>query len=282
MYSSVEMITPQKAVEILDTKNFNNRPVSQFTVDRYAQEMKAGRWKLNGEPIIFGKSGRLIDGQHRLKACIQANVSFDTLTVKGADDEVFDTVDDGKVRSLGDVLHIRGDINGNNMAAGLRFVWDYATGAFHGTPTARGTISTKQLLERLLDKHPGIRKLTKLHSMLGGRTGSLLLPPSLTIGFHYLFSITNEEKADEFFTTFQSGLNLKAGDPILMLRNRLISSARDKVNKITREAMYAYTVYAWNAFVEGKQLRGFSYKPAEPLPEILGLGRETAASLLEW
>jgi hypothetical protein len=64
MYSSVEMITPQKAVEILDTKNFNNRPVSQFTVDRYAQEMKAGRWKLNGEPIIFGKSGRLIDGQH--------------------------------------------------------------------------------------------------------------------------------------------------------------------------------------------------------------------------
>lgn len=284
MYSSVEMITPQRAVEILDTKNFNNRAISQMTVDRYAQEMKARRWKLNGEPVIFGKSGRLIDGQHRLKACIQANVTFDTLVVKGADDDVFDTVDDGRVRSLGDVLHIRGDLNSNALAAGLRFIWDYGTGRFHGDITNRknDVLPSKQLLEHLLSKHPGVRRSNKLFSMLCGRAGGMLLPPSLAIGLHYLFSLTNDEKADSFFTSVQSGLELKAGDPILLLRTRLIASARDKVNKITRESQYAYTVFSWNAYVQDKQLKNYFYKPAEALPEIYGLSRELASQLLDW
>jgi len=282
MYTTVATITPQEAVEILDTKNFGNRPISAFTVKRYAQEMKAGRWKCNGESVIFGASGRLIDGQHRLKACVEANVSFETVVVKGADDGAFDTIDDGKVRSLGDVLGIKGEHNSKDLAAGLRFVWDYATGQFHGRPSSFLLLSSKQLLERMLDKHPGIRRSAKLYSLLSGRAGGLLLPPSLMIGLHYLFSLVNEDKADSFFTSFQSGLNMKEGDPILVFRNRMIGGARvNGARQLVREAMYAYAVYAWNAYLADRQIRGFSYKPAEVLPEISGISTELARSLLE-
>ena len=283
MYSSVKLITPQQAVEWLDTKNLNNRPISSYTVDRYAQEMTAGRWKLNGEPIIFAKSGRLIDGQHRLKASIQANHSFESLLVMGADDDVFDTVDDGKGRNLGDVLGIKGETQSKSMAAGLRFVWDYATGAFFGAESSRDLIASKQLLERLLDKHPGVRNSTRLYAMLNKRPGGVLLAPSLLIGLHYLFSLVNSEKADEFFTQFQSGTGLAEGSPILLLRNRMVSALRERgVKVLTRVTVYSYVVYAWNAFSEDRKIKAFSIKPEEAPPEISGLAPELAKSLLEW
>src|SRR3569833_3925639 len=118
MYTTVATITPREAKEWLETKNIhNNRPQSEQTIRKYAQEMKAGRWKLNGESIIFGSTRRLLNGQHRLKACILANVPFQTVIVKGADDATFDTIDDGKSRNLGDVLAIRGETGAYALAA---------------------------------------------------------------------------------------------------------------------------------------------------------------------
>jgi len=59
MYSKFTSITPKEAALWLDTKNSNNRPISQSTVDRYVQEIKAGRWRSNGQAIIFNRSGNL-------------------------------------------------------------------------------------------------------------------------------------------------------------------------------------------------------------------------------
>ena len=282
MYTKVRTFSPAEAVIILDTKNLNNRPVSRFTVDRYAQEMKAGRWKLNGEAIIFGVSGLLLDGQHRLKACVQANRSFDSVVVLGAEDGTFDTIDDGKTRGLGDVLAIRGESNASKLAAGLRFVWDYASGVLHGAPSSRVVISGKQLLEKLLDRHPGIRKSAKLHALLIARPGGMLITPAPCIGLHYLFSLIDEGKADMFFTSLQSGTGLADGSPILTLRNRLIAGMKERGKTSSREAVYAYTVYSWNAFAAGRDLRNFSLKLDMRLPEIDGLPRDLALQLLDW
>ena len=280
MYTTVATITPREAKEWLETKNLhNNRPQSEQTIRKYAQEMKAGRWKLNGESIIFGSSGRLLNGQHRLKACILANVPFQTVIVKGADDATFDTIDDGKSRNLGDVLAIRGETGAYALAAGLRFVWEYGTGQFFSKGGSRKVISTKQLLEKLLDKHPGIRSSAKLCKTLEKRPGGMLISPSLSIGLHYLFSLVNEEKADEFFLSFQSGQNLAAGSPILLLRQKLIASTKESVS-LKREAMYTYTVLAWNAFAESKPLKRMVYTGDTKVVEIAGLPQDLMAGLL--
>ena len=62
-FVDIRTITPQEAKEILEGQ-IKNRKLSQQTILRYAKQMKAGRWKLNGETITFG-GGMLIDGQHR-------------------------------------------------------------------------------------------------------------------------------------------------------------------------------------------------------------------------
>lgn len=67
-------VTPQMAQEWLATNAKNNRDLSKVTVKRYANDMVKGQWMVTGEAIKFDRTGRLIDGQHRLQALIESKV----------------------------------------------------------------------------------------------------------------------------------------------------------------------------------------------------------------
>lgn len=58
MISSVEYIFPSQAAEWL-LSNIRNRPVSQRTVERIAEEIRGGGWVVNGDAIRFGSDGTL-------------------------------------------------------------------------------------------------------------------------------------------------------------------------------------------------------------------------------
>lgn len=280
MYSKLMTITPQEATLWLDTKNHHNRPISESTVERYTQEIKAGRWKVNGQTICFGKSGNLLNGQHRLKAIIAANKSIESLVVYGIADDTFDTIDDGNKRSLADVFAVKDEYKPQLLSAGVRFLWVYATGQIETRDLRRGTIATKPLLEKTLDKHPGLRQSTKFYSMLKARPGGLLIPAGMAIGLHYLFVLVDEKKSDKFFDILQSGVGLEEGHPILSLRARLIAGHKESSSKLTNAAIYFYTVTTWNAFAKGQPLRRLAFVQDTPPPEIENLPKKFMMDLL--
>lgn len=242
--------------------------------------MKAGRWKQNGQPIIFGKSGALLNGQHRLKAIIASNKTIECLIVYGVDDDTFDTIDDGNKRSLADVFAIKEEFKPQLLSAGVRFLWVYATGMIETRDLRKGTIATKPLLENTLKKHPGLRDSTRFYSMLKSRPGGLLIPAGMAIGLHYLFHLVDEKKADEFFNVFQSGIGLNETSPILALRNRLISAQREVSTNVTNSALYFYTIRTWNAYMSDEPLRRLQFTPGEPPPEIENLPKKWLKDLL--
>lgn len=71
MQAKVEIITPGFAKQLLEL-NPTNRPLSDHTVQRYARDMRGGRWQPNGQGIILTADGKLLDGQHRLAAIISS------------------------------------------------------------------------------------------------------------------------------------------------------------------------------------------------------------------
>ena len=85
---SVVEITPKDA-EVLLSKYLHNRPISRDNINKYAIQMSEGKWHLNGEAIIINDKGLTDNGYHRLAACIQAGVPFQTVTI-----------DTGKTRSV--------------------------------------------------------------------------------------------------------------------------------------------------------------------------------------
>ncbi len=280
MYTKHTTVTPQEAATWLSTKNSRNRPVSENAVAKYAQEMKAGRWVDNGKGLVFGTSGQLLDGQHRLLASVRTNKAFDTTITWGVPDEYFDTIDDCNTRSLADVLHIKGEAGSRFLAAGVRFLWEYATGQIETKDLRHGQIATKPLLEATLDKHRKITTSVKFYLMLKARPGGLLIPAAMAVGLHYLFTLVDEKKADEFFSRLQSGLELTEDNPVYILRNRLISGQKEASSKLTRSAMFYYVVTAWNAYASGTYMKRLVFNADTPTPDIEGIPKKLFKDLL--
>lgn len=57
-------------------------------------EMQDGKWKLNGKTICFDRTGRLLNGQHRLSAVVRSGVSLTTVVVRGLDPALVPAKDD--------------------------------------------------------------------------------------------------------------------------------------------------------------------------------------------
>lgn len=120
--TTIETITPEMAKEYL-THNVVNRKPCKGQIEYYARMMGNGTWLLNGESIVFDNKGNLSDGQHRLMACIMANVPFQSVVVRNVDCEAFTTFDQGKARSAGDSFSIKGIANSKNVSAAVnRFI----------------------------------------------------------------------------------------------------------------------------------------------------------------
>ena len=280
MYTKHTVVTPEEARLWLDTKRSKNRPISENAVSKYAQQMLQGLWVDNGKGLVFGKSGNLLDGQHRLSACVRVNKSFETTITWGVPDEYFDTIDDCNTRSMADVLHIRGEANPTLLSAGLRFLWLYVRGEIEHKDLRRGQVCTKQLLQATLEKNPKIRGSVKFYNLLKARPGGLLISAGMAIGLHYLFSLVDEKKADEFFNRFQSGLELTDDNPVYILRNKIIAAQKDTSTMLTNSARYYYMVMTWNAYVKGTYVKRLVFTPENAQIDIEDLPKKVMKDLL--
>ena len=84
-------VTPLLAKQWMEKDFQGNRKPNKDVVGYYADAMRRGQWQLNGDTIKFDTEGFLLDGQHRLLACIAANTPFDTFVTYGIDRSTYPT-----------------------------------------------------------------------------------------------------------------------------------------------------------------------------------------------
>lgn len=248
VFASAMEITPEIASGLLKT-NTENRPLSPNAVAGYSRQMQDG-WMLTGETIIVSKTGILLNGQHRCQAAVDGNVSFPCLVVFGIDATAFAMIDHGKRRSHADIFagyHVK---NYSSMAAASLWVWRYInTGAMH--PNARVAPNSKELF-RFYEEHEDLQ-----NSMWCGVGISKykLCPPSQVVAMHYLCSLKDKPQADMFFEKVISGMGgVTSNDPAIALRNKLLATALSPVKRLPGVFMAAYTVLAWNAMRQNKEV----------------------------
>ena len=102
MKTEIVTITPAHAEHYLSNNKGNRRIVKQRVLDLMSA-MNRGEWKLSPQPIILSKTGRLLDGQHRLSALVMYGKPLEMSLTTGASDEIFDILDTGKHRNYADV-----------------------------------------------------------------------------------------------------------------------------------------------------------------------------------
>lgn len=275
--------TPAQAKKVLEDSGFifgedlsfetsrtkGNRKVSLATIDRYADDMINGRWRLTGESIIFDSDGTLRNGQHRLLACVLADVSFTAVVVRGVDGQAFRNMDQGRTRSAGQVLDIMGYRYAMNKAATAKMVSRLRKYVEEGS--REYSWSDYMPVDDVQDFVAGNNKVLEecilAVKINDGKT--LLRPPSLWAALYMLCRETHKKRAAEFFSLLVTGEGLESDHPVYCLRRVLINDAAAANVNRSYESTAALAIKAWNRFLTGEGSKKLMFRAgAEDFPRL--------------
>jgi len=245
VFTALITVTPGLANVILGN-NPDNRNIRATKLAQFAADMRAGRWSLNGEPIIISKSGELNDGQHRLGAIIEANTPIDLLFVFGIERETRTTVDQGAARGAADYLQMRGAQYAAISAVIARTVIAYERS---GGQTVAGTkfVTNAEVLERVASD-PGI-VASSAFAMHHARAFRSFCAPSAIGAAHYILKQEHPSDADAFMEQVCVGESLRKSDPAFAVRERLWTTGKYTGQKL--EVIFR----GWNAYRSGRPLK---------------------------
>lgn len=243
MKPSLKTITPLVAKKMLE-KNVGNRALTPWHVDRLANEMKSGLWKVNGDMIRIGENGRVLDGQHRLHAVIKSQITIQTWVMENMPDDIFDSIDQlQKIRSGGDTLGCAGEKNAYRLSAALILIDKYYTGRVE-----KSVRYSNGEIEDLLDKYPEARFAIRTDVNSRG-----IILPSILDASTYLFKLKDPELSTKFLNCVIQGYNLQPGEPALVLREKLLANAMAKA-KLNKAHVFALCIKAWNHARAGRNI----------------------------
>jgi len=249
----IENITPQLAIEYLkkNTNNYRGK-INRMLVARYAEDMKAGKWELNGEAIVFGKDGKLKNGQHRLAGVALAGVTVPMTVIRGVDDSV-QIYDVGSNRTVNQIASAN-DILVSKViaAAGSIIVNNF------GQQVKGKTVD-------YIQKNVGeLRRAERLSGVNNGRCSR-----SSCVVAAYLMLRNNVMPSYEvelFFTIFQTGKTTgtdgyETSAPLVA--GRMYDERKRESSQRAQKELLDILVQALTDFHEGKS-RTMAYKVSEP------------------
>lgn len=236
MQVEIRKITPEVAAALLEN-NPANRPIRKPHVEALARDMASGRWQVNGDAIRMNCDGSLIDGQHRLSACVKAGVPFETVVISGLPADVRATIDGGVKRTHGDRLSMIGVANANTVASTTKLLAGIATGQ------GRGVSLTTLEADAILRANPGIHySVSHCHAAFPG-LGTMLS------ALHYIGHATGQaERADAYVEVFKSGVPNYSGCAAHTLRERLIRH-QNELSRYSYDDKLRAACATWRHFV---------------------------------
>jgi hypothetical protein len=214
-----------------------NRHMYPALVAKYKRAMAGSRWLLSGEPVIFNAHGQLIDAHHRLQACVESEIPFETLVVYGVDPEAFRILNTGRARTAGDMLAIEGYAYAHVLAAMVYFFYE-VYGAEEGKERPDHTE-----VERLVQLRPDMAASAATKHRLTWRP----LQNATFALLHHLCGQVSVADRDRFFEQLDLGTGLEKGDPIWALR-RLLEMTATARSRADRKVILAVAIKAWNAW----------------------------------
>jgi hypothetical protein len=275
------IITPETAQNWLGA-NTHNRRILEARVATYTKDMQEGRWEFTGDAIQFDTNGVLLNGQHRLLACIRSGVSFKCVVVRGLKPEAQDAIDMGGGRTAGQVVEMAGVKYGTAIAAISKLIVEYenydkAFGKSKGgpSPIEVSRFALKHGAE--IESEGALAAALKFGKHLGAYS---------VAGFCYHeFYKIDKDLTEKFFDELLAGGSPNTS-PLFHLRERLLSGrSKAAKSRLIRRYVLAIFIKAWNAYVTGTPMKYLRWRETGPNPEefpsIKGLSKKERESVLD-
>lgn len=256
----IETITPEAAAQMLENSVGNFRKIDRGRVAKYAAEMSDGKWLFNGETIKLNGTC-VIDGQHRLAAIVKSGVTVECLVIRNLDKMTGVTIDCGKGRTLSDWVKYRGIKNAVSVTSMARNVVLYNAGRWGSQSVSSGYTKDSDIIEYIEshnDQLQGAHHLSDPCAAIIPRSflGALLV---IACGGR---SPSENNMCKWFCTALHTGSGLNEGEPVLVLRNKMIG-----VEKSRRESLFLQKMVltlAWNKTIKGERVKILKYALTGP------------------
>lgn len=244
-------IGPEQAMKILE-RNKANRPVRDRVVRTYARDMKAGNWRMTGEPIKIDSEGNLLDGQHRLWAIIESQATIPVMVVEGIATEAQKVMDTGAKRTVHDHLHFAGKQNTRVLAATARLGLTEPALGFVDEPVDAPSLTE---IEAFIDGHePAISEAV---SRANTYLPDVPIQPSVFAVAWMRMVEVDAEACREFWDAIKNQSTHGEGDARLALSKRL-QNAKMQRSRIPQRQLLSLVFRAWNNWRRGVSIRSLS------------------------
>jgi hypothetical protein len=262
--ATIETITPEVAAVYLASRG-RNRNVNARHVARLATDMSNGNWVVTGEAIKFD-SHVLIDGQHRLEACVMSETPFTTLVVRGLPTESCKAMDSGMKRSVSDALRMFGNMeipNPNVVAGAARVVLCVERRPDNPHAVYAELTHSEMVLE--IEANVDVYVAAGRFGQAMFRWGS----PSEAAALYVLARRAgySEELLDHYATNIITGAGLPPSHPCLTFRNWIANRPRRTYHR--KFGLLSLHVKAFDAYAHGRSLgKLFVWTGKSPFPML--------------
>lgn len=249
MHIEILRIGPEEARSLLSA-NSRNRPLSPSRVKALAGQMARGEWRVNGDTLRLSKTGRLLDGQHRLHAIIESGVTQDYIVVRGLDDESFDTIDIGAARKASELLALHGVQHAATLSTVTRrwLTWQETGHPLQAAAERRP--SNAQIIAAAT-----ANQVLQRAAAFGANHGWLRRNLSSSdAGFCYAAFATVDEDASIEFLRMVDAPGSGATSTVILLRDQLMET-RASTRRMTAAHRIALTFKTWRLWREGKTVK---------------------------
>lgn len=256
----IETITPEVASKMLESSVGNFRNIDRGRVAKYAAEMISGKWLFNGETIKLNGTC-VIDGQHRLAAIVKSGVTVECVVIRNLDKMTGVTIDCGKGRTLSDWVKYRGIKNAVSVTSMARNVVLYNAGRWGSQSVSSGYTKDSDIIEYIESHNEQLQAAHHISDPCAAIIPRSFLGALLVIACGGR-SPSENNMCNWFCDALHSGSGLNEGEPVLVLRNKMIG-----VEKSRRESLFLQKMVltlAWNKTIKGERVKILKYALTGP------------------
>lgn len=253
--ANIELITPADAGRMLLGQQ-NVRPERPRLIGTYAEYMKAGLWKETGEAIKIDVNGRVIDGFHRLHACITAGVPFRVMVVRGLAPDAVDVLDSGANRSIADVIFGE-QKNANAVASAATLLISWRRGALrhtsHSGADVKGARMPRHEILGFIRSNSSKWEVPIANGWRMRRGLGKIGPLGAFVAFS--FEVAEHPQSEDFIAAISDGIGLSSGDARLAFRTWYINAMMGSAKRIPAGLAIYALCRAWNRWLSGTKVK---------------------------
>lgn len=267
LYAEVVTITPEMADLWWKTKRrMKNRRMKPGKIRQYSSDMLADRFPPNNDAICFDTEGKLINGHHRLQACIKAGTPFRSFVHYNIDPAAFITMDVSASRSMGDVLDLNSVDNASLIAPALNWWSRFHHGKLEGSLD----LTYQEELAIYKNARPAIDSAATFINELKWKH---IASPPIAMFCLLVFRLHDATRADDFMRSLSTGATGNDPDnPILLLREKLRNShtSKYKADVIGSQMAIALIFKTWDLWLSGDKVKRLSMTKEEARKKLKG------------